>query len=149
MLFTGYIKNNIETKKVLTKQGATVGDLGYKNDEGRIFLVGRESNMIKSGGLKVYPEEVESILQSHPNIAECIVFSKPDTYWGEKVVCSIHWKNENQQLSMKGIKSFCENKLASYKIPKDILEVPTFKYTKSGKVDRKATLNEVKKLISI
>ncbi len=139
MLYSGYLDQEEETQRVLTAHGATVGDVGYKNEFGEVFLVGRESNMIKSGGLKVYPEEVEAILQTHPDIVESIVYPVEDHYWGEMVVCSLKVKN-HASLTMEGLKQFCKAKIADYKIPKQILPLPTFYYTKSGKIDRKATL---------
>lgn len=139
MLFSGYLQQEEETQKVLTANGATVGDAGYKDKDGKVFLVGRESNMIKSGGLKVYPEEIEDILQTHPDILESIVYPVEDSYWGEMVVCSLQMKNQ-VNLTLEDLKQFCKNKIADYKIPKQIYSLPTFHYTKSGKIDRKATL---------
>ncbi|WP_064091761.1 AMP-binding protein [Rossellomorea aquimaris] len=140
MLFSGYIDHEEETNKVLTSYGATVGDIGFQNESGEVFIVGRESNMIKTGGLKVYPEEVEAILDTHPNILQSIVYPLKDSYWGEKVVCSILWEKQKEELTLQQIKSYCETKLSPYKIPKQIIKLPCFHYTKSGKIDRKATI---------
>ncbi|BCB02895.1 AMP-binding protein [Bacillus sp. KH172YL63] len=139
MLFTGYLGLPEETKEVLTPYGATVGDVGYKNENGEVVLVGRKSNMIKSGGLKVYPEEVEAVLESHPDIEASIVYPVEDPYWGEMVVCSLQLKNK-ACLTAEDVRNFCRGKLSDYKVPKQILPLSVFHYTKSGKINRKATL---------
>jgi long-chain acyl-CoA synthetase len=139
MLFSGYLNNERETKNVLTKNGATVGDLGYQDEKGYIYLVGRESNMIKSGGLKVFPEEVEEVLQSHRDIEQAFVFSILDNYWGEKVVAAVIWKNETNTVLDGELKDFCKKYLASFKVPKQFIQTNKLEFTKSGKIDRRAT----------
>ncbi len=139
MLFSGYLDNERETVNVLTRNGATVGDLGYQDEDGYIYLVGRESNMIKSGGLKVFPEEVEEVLQSHKDIEQAFVFSMPDNYWGEKVVAAVIWKNAMNTVADDELKDFCRKYLASFKVPKQFIQTDKLAFTKTGKIDRNAT----------
>ncbi|MCP3741639.1 AMP-binding protein [Rossellomorea sp. BNER] len=143
MLFTGYIKNDEETKKVLTKFGATVGDIGYLEGNGKLTLVGRSSNMLKSGGLKIFPEEIESTLKGLDEINEVVVIGVNDDYWGEKVVALIEWKHIDRRMTEEELKSYCQKYLSSYKCPKQFISRGRFSYTKSGKIDRQAIQREM------
>src|SRR5699024_8519457 len=114
--FAGYVNNPKETEKVLTKYGATVGDLGFLGDEGILTIVGRDKNMLISGGLNVYPEEVEKVIKEIEAVKEVIVVGIADEYWGQKVVALIKWKHKEQ---LDKIKSHCKAHLATYKCPKE------------------------------
>ncbi|MBM7586394.1 long-chain acyl-CoA synthetase [Bacillus pakistanensis] len=143
MLFTGYINNDEETRKVLSEFGATVGDIGCLEENGNLTLVGRSSNMLKSGGLKIYPEEIESVLKGMDEINEVVVIGVEDDYWGEKVVALIEWKNQDQRKTVEEIKNYCQTHLSSYKCPKQFISRESFHYTKSGKIDRQAIRREM------
>ena len=67
----------------------TVGDLGWVDEEGFVFLGERRSNLILSGGVNIYPAEIERVLSRHPAIADVAVFGVPDEEWGETVVAAI------------------------------------------------------------
>lgn len=67
----------------------TVGDMGYVNEEGYLFLCGRGIEMIIVGGMNIYPAEVEQVLIGHPNVADCAVFGIPDEFRGEAVVAAV------------------------------------------------------------
>ncbi|RLQ97330.1 AMP-binding protein [Falsibacillus albus] len=138
MLFSGYVNNVQETKKVLTPMGATVGDLGFLDNNGALTVVGRENNMIKSGGLKIFPEEVEGVLKGIVGIKEAVVVGVQDAYWGEMGVAVIQWENEEEKLLPEEMKRRCLLYLSSYKCPKNYLNIDAFPMTKSGKVDRSA-----------
>ena len=86
ILFNGYWQNSKATKEALTDDGwCTVGDLGRHDDEGYLYLVDRKKDMIISGGVNVFPREIEEVLAKHPNVKECAVFGVQDDYWGESV----------------------------------------------------------------
>jgi long-chain acyl-CoA synthetase len=133
LIFSGYVRDENETKKVLTSFGATVGDMGRMDLEGRLHIVGRRKNMFKSGGLKVYPEEVEHVIKSHPSVEEAVVIGIKDEYWGEKGIACVKWR---QKESEEEIKRFCKQHLAAYKCPKQWVEMDNWPLTKSGKIDR-------------
>ena len=63
----------------------TVRDVGYKDEEGFIYIVGREKNMILFGGINIFPEEIESVLHEHPAVDEIVVIGVEDSYWGENL----------------------------------------------------------------
>lgn len=92
----------------------TVRDVGYQDEEGFIYIVGREKNMIIFGGINIFPEEIESVLQTHPAVDEIVVVGIKDSYWGEKPVAIVKGSATKQQL-----KSFCLQRLSSLKYRKN------------------------------
>jgi long-chain acyl-CoA synthetase len=130
MIFSGYIKHPKEEF-----QEITVGDLAYIDDKGYITLVGREKNMIISGGLNIYPEEIESHIKKLDQVEEVVVTGIEDEYWGEKVVAFIKWK-QHKELSNQKLKDYCQEGLASYKCPKLFYSINDIPYTSSGKIAR-------------
>lgn len=141
MIFAGYYNNDDETKQVLQGEWATVGDLAMRDDEGFLYIVGRKKNMIISGGLNIYPEEIEKVLFTFEQIEEAIVVGVPDSYWGQKVVALIKIR-EGTEVHDDEIKSLCRRELASYKCPKEIIRLDSFPYTTSGKISR-TKINEL------
>lgn len=135
MLFAGYYGLAKETEAVFRDGWLRTGDYAYMDSSGELYLAGRSQNMIKTGGLKVFPEEVEQVLRRIPSVQEVMVFGKPDEHWGEQVTAIIQWR-EGQRWSMEDIKSYCLKLLAGYKIPKELIAVDRFCYTSSGKVAR-------------
>lgn len=135
-LFTGYVKNEIATKQVLTPYGATIGDLGYLNEEGVLTIIGRKNNMIISGGQNIYPEEVEKILKDVPSVKEAVVIGITDNHWGQKVIALIEWKNNNSE-HLKRLKAHCRKQLAIYKRPRKYYSVTALPYTETGKIARR------------
>jgi long-chain acyl-CoA synthetase len=141
MIFSGYIHHPREEL-----QEITVGDLGYIDDQGYITLVGREKNMIISGGLNIYPEEIESHIKRIDVVEEVVVAGIEDEYWGEKVVAFIKWK-QHGGLSDETIKEYCLDGLASYKCPKLFYSIGNIPYTSSGKVDRTELVKKYTSLV--
>ncbi|WP_377864842.1 acyl-CoA synthetase [Bacillus sp. R86525] len=129
--FMGYISDG-DIYPQLTKDGwMTVQDVGYQDGEGFIYIVGREKNMILFGGINIYPEEIESLLYTHPAVEEIVVVGIKDSYWGERPVAIVKGSATKQQL-----KSFCLQRLSSFKIPKEWHFVDEIPYTNSGKIAR-------------
>ncbi|WP_181832974.1 AMP-binding protein [Bacillus taeanensis] len=135
LVFSGYVNNEQATKKILQNGWVNIGDLAYQDDEGYIFLVGRKKNMIISGGLNIYPEEVEAVLLTMDDVEEVAVFGMPDHYWGEKVTACVKWK-ENKERSIHELKEYCRSHLSRYKCPKEWIFIKKFPYTSSGKIAR-------------
>lgn len=135
MIFSGYFKNDEETKQVIQGEWATVGDLAMRDSDGFLYMVGRNKNMIISGGLNIYPEEIEKVLLTQEEIVETVVVGVPDSYWGQKVVALIQLQ-EGAVFTDQDIFALCRKQLASYKCPKEIIRVHSFPYTTSGKISR-------------
>ncbi len=133
-LFAGYFNRPEETSKVFAGPWASAGDLAYKDKQGEVILIGRSQNMIISGGLNIYPEEVEQVIKAFPGIEEAVVIGVEDNYWGEKVVAVY---SQSQAVEQEHLKEHCKEHLPHYKCPKEWHVTAEFPYTTSGKAARK------------
>jgi fatty-acyl-CoA synthase len=97
----------------------TSGDMGYKDEEGYLFLVDRKANMIISGGENIYPSEVEDCLGGHPKVKDVAVIGVPHEKWGESVMAFVVL-HEGQTATPEEIIAYCKGKIAGYKVPKSI-----------------------------
>jgi len=100
----------------------TVGDVGYLNKEGYLFLCDRKVDMIISGGANIYPAEIESVLIMHPQIADAAVFGIPHEDWGEEIKAAVELvegASAGDDLTRE-ILAFCEERLARFKLPRTI-----------------------------
>ncbi len=132
----GYWNNEKETSNVFKDDWLLTGDLGKMDEDGYIFLTGRKKEMIIHYGFKIYPQEVEKVLMNHPDIEEAGVCGIPDGLRGEAVKAVIVLK-PNSLLSEKEVIDYCKNKLAQYKIPKEIDFTETLPKSFLGKVVRR------------
>ena len=136
--FMGYVSDGAIIPQLSKDGWMTVQDVGYQDEEGFIYIVGREKNMILFGGINIYPEEIESLLYTHPAVEEIVVVGVKDNYWCEKPVAIVKGSATKQQL-----KSFCLQRLSSFKIPKEWHFVDEIPYTNSGKIARVAAKNMI------
>ena len=109
------------------------GDIGYIDEEGYVFIVDRLKDMIITGGENVYPREVEEVLFTVPEIAECAVIGLPDKEWGEKVAAFIIPKAE-KTVNADELKAFLKTKMAPFKVPKVYVITTTLPTTAAGKI---------------
>jgi acyl-CoA synthetase (AMP-forming)/AMP-acid ligase II len=109
------------------------GDMGYYDDEGYIYIVDREKDMIISGGENVYPREVEEILYRHPAVLEAAVIGTPDPYWIEKVHAVVVTKKRASTTAEELI-AFCKEHIAGYKAPKSVEFVDSLPKNPAGKI---------------
>jgi acyl-CoA synthetase (AMP-forming)/AMP-acid ligase II len=112
------------------------GDLGKLDDDGYLTLVDRKKDMICSGGVNIYPSDIEAILHSHPKILESAVIGVPDPKWGEALKAVVILKSR-QTLTEKEIIKYCKEHLAGYQVPKSIDFAPSLPRNPSGKVLKK------------
>ncbi len=108
-VFRGYWERPEETEKVLRQGWLLTGDLAMKDQDGVIFIKGRKREMIKTGGVNVYPAEIEPVLEAHDAVVEAAVVGIPDKEWGEKVVACIIAKSPVTETELI---DFCRDKLA-------------------------------------
>ena len=116
------------------------GDLGYRDDDGFVFISDRLKDMIISGGENIYPAEVEQAISELPAVASVAVIGVPDEKWGE-VPRAVVLLREDGQLSEHELRNHLNGKLARYKIPKSVVFVDEMPRTASGKI-RKAELRQ-------
>ncbi len=136
-LMEGYFDNDAETKHYFRKNDGWgwSGDLAIMDEDGFIKLVGRSKEMIISGGINIYPREVEVVLESHPSVEECTVFGVPDDKWGEALIAYVI-ENGNPPTTEDELTQFCGEQLARYKRPRTVIFVPEIPKTPSGKIQK-------------
>ncbi|MDE3075523.1 MAG: long-chain fatty acid--CoA ligase, partial [Chloroflexota bacterium] len=100
-----------------------------------IYMRGRKPDVIRSGGINVYPAEVEPVLRSHPKVSDVAVVGLPDAGWGEKVVACVVAREACTEAE---IFDWCQNRLAAFKHPKTVVFFDALPVSKAGKVAKKA-----------
>jgi fatty-acyl-CoA synthase len=107
------------------------GDVGHFDEEGRLFVDGRDDDMIVSGGENVFPQEVEELLEGHDNIKEAAVFGVDDEKFGQRLKAVVVTK---KKMSADEVKKYVKTNLAGYKVPRDVEFVDELPRTSTGKV---------------
>ena len=129
----GYWKNDQANRELYTGDWLHTGDLGKADAEGLLYFADRKKELIKTGGENVYPKEVENVLEKHPAISEVSVIGLPDPEgWGE-IVTAVVVLELGAALSLDDVKTFCNGRIAGYKIPKEISFVDQIPRNFSGK----------------
>ena len=131
IMFNGYWNRPEETAKAVRDGWVSVGDMARRDDEGFIYIVDRLKDMVISGGVNIYPREIEEVLFTHPAIAEVAVIGIPDERWGERLKTFAVLRSP---LSADEISDFCAGKLAAYKIPKELSVVDHLPRNANGKI---------------
>lgn len=136
-IMTGYWKDDEKTAKAITQDGwLRTGDMGWIDEEGYVYLAGREDDMIIRGGENISPEEVENVLRSHPKIDEAAVIGVPDPEWGQEPRAIVVLK-KGKQASEEEIMEFCRSRLSSFKKPRSVDFVDSLPRNALGKVLKK------------
>ena len=115
----------------------TVGDAGYLDDEGYLFLSDRKADMIISGGVNIYPAEIENVLIAHPRVLDVAVFGIPDSDWGEAVHAVIEPKGAQEPGLDDTILGWARERLAKYKCPRSITFVEQMPREANGKLKKR------------
>jgi acyl-CoA synthetase (AMP-forming)/AMP-acid ligase II len=123
-----------ETKDVIAGMTST-GDMGYFDDKGRLYIVGREDDMIVSGGENVYPRAVENALAEHPDIADNVVIGVPDEDYGERLAAFVVPRRD-AGLDATALRDYLKQKVSRYEQPRDIEIVTEIPRNPAGKVLR-------------
>ena len=131
MLIRGYHNAPQATSDALHEGYFSVGDLATMDEDGHIYLLGRKSDMIISGGTNIYPREIEEHLLTHPNIVECAVVGVSSTQWGEAIKAFIV---STKDLSEDDVITFCKEGLAGFKQPRFIEFRDSLPRTTTGKI---------------
>ncbi len=139
----GYYKDPVKTASTFPVDAQGVrwsvpGDLASIEADGTITVHGRGSASINSGGEKIFPEEVESAIKSHPGVFDAIVVGLPDERFGQQVAVVVHPKDSGDAPSLEAIQEHCRAFIAGYKVPRRLLVVEAIPMTAAGKPDSKA-----------
>jgi len=141
-LITGYHANESGTREAMRDGFFSVGDLARRDERGYLFLEGRKRDMIISGGVNVYPAEVESVLEDHPSIAEAAVVGVPDAEWGERVRAFVVVK-QDAHTDTPSLIEHCRSQLSGPKVPREFVFLDALPRNPTGKV-LKRELREIK-----
>ncbi len=132
----GYYKDAQKTAATFTElhgvRWAIPGDRAVIEEDGKINVLGRGSQCINTGGEKVFPEEVEAVLKSHPDVFDAVVVGVPDERWGESVAAVVAPRT-GHDVTLEGLDVHCRSALAGYKVPRRLVVVETVERTPAGK----------------
>ncbi len=132
-------RNQGDARRSMEREGlVTLGDMGYLDDEGYLFVSDRKNDMVISGGVNIYPAEIEAVINAIPGVTDCAVFGIPDTEFGESLAAVVELQ-AGHTLSVEQIRALLEPRLAHYKLPRTI--------TFSAKLPREDTGKIFKRLL--
>ncbi len=117
------------------------GDVGHFDEEGRLFIDGRDDDMIVSGGENVFPQEVEELLSSHDAVEEVAVFGVDDEQFGQRLKAVVV-KRKGKSISEKDIKDHVKKNLAGYKVPREVEFISELPRNATGKVLKRELKDE-------
>jgi long-chain acyl-CoA synthetase len=141
-VMAGYWQRPDETAHVMSKDGFfRTGDIGVMDADGRVKIVDRKKDMIDVSGFKVFPNEVEGVVASHPGVLECAVVGVPDARTGEAVKLFVVKKDPD--LTREELLAFCAKHLTHYKIPRQVEFRTELPKTNVGKILRRALRDHV------
>ena len=160
-IMEGYWGDAEATAEVLDQHGFHTGDLGWRDEEGYLWVAGRKREMIKSGAHRISPKEIEEVLLEHPAVEEAAVVGKPDEYLGEIIVAHITVRlepaevrsgpaevlSESQEVrgepvTPNAIRLFCQERLPAHKVPQEVRIRDSMPRNPSGKLDKRALREE-------
>ncbi|MFC8966445.1 acyl-CoA synthetase [Streptomyces sp. NPDC057094] len=135
----GYYNDPGKTAETFFRRGeerwVLLGDMATVDEEGIVTVLGRGSQCINTGGEKVYPEEVEQALKSHPDVYDALVAGVPDPRWGNHVAAVVQLRTGAPLPSLDDIQAHCRSHLAGYKIPRQLVIADSIQRSPSGKAD--------------
>ncbi len=131
----GYYRNQQATEELFQGGWSHSGDIGFIDAEGYLHASGRKKSMIKSGGISIFPEEIEEVLLGHPQVEEVAVVGFKSQEWGEAVKAMVVLK-KGETCEAETVIRFCKERMARYKAPKLVEFVANLPRTGLGKIDR-------------
>ncbi|MFJ6567732.1 acyl-CoA synthetase [Streptomyces sp. NPDC091292] len=135
----GYYNDPGKTAETFFQKGderwVLLGDMATVDAAGIVTVLGRGSQCINTGGEKVYPEEVEQALKSHPDVYDALVAGVPDTTWGHHVAAVVQLRDGAPEPSLDDIQHHCRTRLAGYKVPRQLVITEHIQRSPSGKAD--------------
>jgi acyl-CoA synthetase (AMP-forming)/AMP-acid ligase II len=137
----GYHRTAEQLTELDDEQWKSVGDVAYKDDEGFVYICDRKKDMIISGGVNIYPAEIEAVLYAHPHVLDAAVFGIPDDEWGERVHAIVQPK-VGETIDVDELRAFAEPRLARYKHPRAYEVRDTLPRTDSGKLLKRVLRDE-------
>jgi long-chain acyl-CoA synthetase len=135
-LFDAYLEPWTLAREILEPDGFRTGDQGWLDDAGDLHLAGRRANRINMAGMKFFGEEVEAVLDIHPDIRRSRVFARTHPHLGEIPVAEIELEDGVEPPDRKALSRFCRERLPGYKIPREFKVAELLPLTSTGKLER-------------
>jgi len=132
-MFDSYYRNAEATRQTERRGWHSVGDVAWVDADGFYTLCDRKRDMIISGGVNIYPAEVEDALHRHPAVEDVAVFGVPDDDWGERVHAAVQLR-ANHTLTADELRDFARTHLADYKVPREVSFPADFPRDAAGKL---------------
>jgi long-chain acyl-CoA synthetase len=127
-------QNRDEDRRAIERDGLlTSGDIGYLDEDGFLYLCDRRRDMVISGGVNIYPAEIEYVLIAMPGVRDCAVFGIPDEEFGEALAAAVE-PDGTRPLDQAAVRAFLSERIARYKVPKLVLFDPALPREESGKI---------------
>jgi long-chain acyl-CoA synthetase len=140
-LFT-YINREDDRRAIEHNGYVTVGDIGYLDDEGYLYVSDRRTDLVLSGGVNIYPAEIEQVLIGMPGVADCAVFGVPDAEFGQSLVATVVQTHGAALLTSQQVRDFLSKKLANFKVPRVIEFRETLPREDTGKLFKRRLREE-------
>jgi acyl-CoA synthetase (AMP-forming)/AMP-acid ligase II len=137
----GYHHTDQQLSELDDREWKSVGDVAYVDEEGFVYICDRKKDMIISGGVNIYPAEIEAVLYAHPQVLDAAVFGIPDDEWGERVHAIVQPK-PGEEIDIDEVRKFVEPRLAAYKRPRDYDVREELPRTDSGKLLKRLLRDE-------
>nr|WP_253805904.1 o-succinylbenzoate--CoA ligase [Haloferax sp. Q22] len=134
----GYYRNPEATADAFTDAGLRTGDIGYRGDDGLLYVLNRKDDRIITGGENVDPGEVAAVLREHPTVDDVVVLGVPDSEWGERVAALVVPADPEDPPDDEDLDAFCRERLAGFKCPRLVETAEELPRTVSGTIDREA-----------
>lgn len=134
-VMAGYHRRPEETASALRDGWLHTGDLGRRDEDGYLFIVGRQKEMLIFRGMNVYPREIEEVLAGHPDVSEAAVIGLDDAQRGEVPHAAVALRRGGS-VSERALRSYCKARLALYKVPRSILILPSLPRNPTGKIQK-------------
>ncbi|HKE16640.1 MAG TPA: AMP-binding protein [Kofleriaceae bacterium] len=136
LLMAGYHERPELTAQTIVDGWLRTGDLGHADEEGYLYLADRAKDMIKSGGVNVYPRDIEEVIARHPAVIEAAVFGVPDDAWGEAPVAAVRW--HPGQIDRDGLRTWVNERVAAaYQRIRDVMPVDELPRGPTGQVEKR------------
>lgn len=132
-IMEGYYNNPRATAETIRDGWLYTGDIGRVGEDGELFILGRKKEMIIAKGQNIYPSDIEDVLYTHPKVAEAAVVGIPDELRGEVIRAIISLK-AGEVATEQEIKRFCLERIANYKVPKQVIFLDSLPRTATGKI---------------
>ncbi|MCC7083318.1 MAG: AMP-binding protein [Burkholderiales bacterium] len=136
-MFSGYWQEGRRVAPPMLDGWFSAGDIGRLDEEGYLYIVDRKKDMVVSGGINIYPRQIEEVLYGHAAVQEAAVVGVPDPKWGERLKAFVVLR-AGAQATTAGLIDFCMERLSSYKVPREVAFVSDLPRNANGKIMKRA-----------